>query len=908
MRGDHEDDSGLLPSPPSEGKEEQRQARKGVDIDLRQFNLVELAEGEARIRAIVAERFELTREKERLEAEKLAAEAAHAIAEVKRELDEVIHHLNVELDEVNVQLGAIQTEQDTIERKAEGDLTQEEGEGILRLEDLSVPEPSTAALFLQNGGAVAQTYKGSVAARAERRRSRIGPKKPATAVESDTLVVPGDGAGAGLMLGHGVSEHSMHVSASVDPHGAGAEVEIELSIDEFNGERRLYGMPERLQLAGSVVTVGAKSSKPGAALGVFDAGRVKMTLAHCHAGPAARLCILHEATAVASDNIEDTLMEHEWTDLRWSEYIRGRALIDGCETGFVTFIAPRPGRYVVARRMVDPKAQRRGAQADLDRVYLLPTPRHSGGKMNAFEALSFALSAFPAQKSLVDGLVETAGVGDLSTQWPIAEDGGEDSAGAAAAAAAAAVAFGVSGVGVGGPFLVCRGQPVTVEMVLPERPDTAQRAEDEAAAAGDSSPGRDSKASGRRSKSPTMQRSKSPARRRSPMRSARSALGSARSALSSARSSINSARSNLSSRASPLRRSPGRRSPSPPPEPEPEPEPVLDPAELPPAASLYPMTVTDVDWRGQPGAILKLALRCEADEATIRDSLRMPFQLSLTFNIPKVDVDALSLSAVLDKKSELDLKHQEQAMILQAAVEEEVIAEPASCMLRFVGDGRPWPKMFAGDCLAVHLGELKADETGHAQAEAAAEANAEHAAATKLQKVWRGRVGRQAQLKALFKQYDYDGSGTLEREEVASLLRKLGAVNEMANIDLTMARMCGMESLAEDVAMGMAIPSVTTDEFELWFKQRTVAQKKEEHEEQLFGEIHAQQMAAAKAQAAAKAKEGKVAWHEPLKMLMMVVRYARDWRKKKREQDYVVELPGAAKALERERAGEKLQP
>ena len=144
----------------------------GADIDLRQFNLVGLVEGEARVRAIAAERFQLMRKKERLEVEKLEAEAAHKIAEVKTALDTVIHHLNVELDELNGQMDAIQTEQETIERKAEGELTVEEEEGMLRLTDLNVAEPSPAALFLQNGGAVAQTYKGSAAARMERRRNR----------------------------------------------------------------------------------------------------------------------------------------------------------------------------------------------------------------------------------------------------------------------------------------------------------------------------------------------------------------------------------------------------------------------------------------------------------------------------------------------------------------------------------------------------------------------------------------------------------------------------------------------------------------------------------------------------------------------------------------------------------------
>ena len=107
--------------------------------------------------------------------------------------------------------------------------------------------------------------------------------------------------------------------------------------------------------------------------------------------------------------------------------------------------------------------------------------------------------------------------------------------------------------------------------------------------------------------------------------------------------------------------------------------------------------------------------------------------------------------------------------------------------------------------------------------------------------------------------------------------------------------------------MGMAIPSVTTDEFERWFKKRSVAQDNKEHEQAIFGEIHAHQTRAAKALADAKANEGKVAWHEPLKMLMLVFRTVKDWKKRRREKDYVIELPGAAAALAEEKA-QRLQP
>ena len=50
-------------------------------------------------------------------------------------------------------------------------------------------------------------------------------------------------------------------------------------------------------------------------------------------------------------------------------------------------------------------------------------------------------------------------------------------------------------------------------------------------------------------------------------------------------------------------------------------------------------------------------------------------------------------------------------------------------------------------------------------------------------------MGRRTQLRALFRQYDFDDSGTLEREEVAALLRKLGAASELAKLDNVMSAM-----------------------------------------------------------------------------------------------------------------------
>ena len=90
------------------------------------------------------------------------------------------------------------------------------------------------------------------------------------------------------------------------------------------------------------------------------------------------------------------------------------------------------------------------------------------------------------------------------------------------------------------------------------------------------------------------------------------------------------------------------------------------------------------------------------------------------------------------------------------------------------------------------------DETAEALSAAAESAAAEHNAATALQRVWLGRVGRQQQLRALFRQYDFDDSGSLEREEVSALLRKLGAAEELKKLDGVMAAM--VAALGADIA------------------------------------------------------------------------------------------------------------
>ena len=730
--------------------------------------------------------------------------------------------------------------------------------------------------------------------------------------EVGTLVVPADGAPAALTVGAGASEHSLRIEGS--GAAVGGDVTLELEVEAYDGTLQIKGLEPRQQLAGSVVTISATSAVAGLATKMFDAGRVRLRLPHCHAGPPARLRVLHERVTVSG----------------WKQIDRGAALADG--DGHVTFVAPRQGRFVVARAMVDPKAQRRGAAPDLDRVFILPTPRQPAGKLNTFEALNFSLCAFPHQSGLLEGLVASAGLGDL-TQWPVMDAQAESSTG-----------FGVSSVGVGGPFVVVRGQSVGVQVVMPteEPPPSEDPADDDGLSVSDVQ---------------TPRAGSSQRLMRSALNSARSSLSSARSGLSSARASLSSARASLSSarafsgagssrgarradqiamgeaelealrvelgsmRARALRKralaegieeaqvkqaqstrdskaalvelimekaeaeakAAAEAAMAPP---------VLKIAELPAETAFVPLNVTPVEWWGQPAATLKLGMRIEADESTVKAKMRLPFFLELTFDIPKLENEEMARMALLDKKQETE--HQqagEQALILQAAVKEEVVGEPARCLLSFASDGRPWPKMFAGDCLAVHLGEIGADETQTAQAEAAAEAAAEHAAATKLQKVWRGKVGRAKQLKALFMQYDYDGSGTLEREEVSSLLKKLGAAAELENIDLTMARMTGMETLAEDVAMGMAIPAVTTVEFERWWKRRGTEKSVEGASEVVYGDIHAAHLQAVQEAADAEARAQKVALKDRvLSFVFAMLTKPTGWIRRRRERDYVVPI------------------
>ena len=100
-------------------------------------------------------------------------------------------------------------------------------------------------------------------------------------------------------------------------------------------------------------------------------------------------------------------------------------------------------------------------------------------------------------------------------------------------------------------------------------------------------------------------------------------------------------------------------------------------------------------------------------------------------------------------------------------------------------------------------------------------------------------MGRRTQLRALFRQYDFDDSGTLEREEVAALLRKLGAASELAKLDNVMSAMVatgaaldvsGSAERADLVSKGMEIPSVLLEEFESWWNARAEAMRQRSRE------------------------------------------------------------------------------
>lgn len=90
----------------------------------------------------------------------------------------------------------------------------------------------------------------------------------------------------------------------------------------------------------------------------------------------------------------------------------------------------------------------------------------------------------------------------------------------------------------------------------------------------------------------------------------------------------------------------------------------------------------------------------------------------------------------------------------------------------------------------------------------------EGAAASRIQARFRGRKGRVAQLRSTFESFDYDGSGTLEREEISGLLIKLGEPERTAEeLEAVMAEMMTSEQLAAlatgetdlDASVGAAI-------------------------------------------------------------------------------------------------------
>ena len=129
--------------------------------------------------------------------------------------------------------------------------------------------------------------------------------------EVGTLAVPADGAPAALTVGAGASEHSLRIEGS--GAAVGGDVTIELEVEAYDGTLQIKGLEPRQQLAGSVVTISATSAVAGLATKMFDAGRVRLRLPHCHAGPPARLRVLHERVTVSG----------------WKQIDRGAALADG---------------------------------------------------------------------------------------------------------------------------------------------------------------------------------------------------------------------------------------------------------------------------------------------------------------------------------------------------------------------------------------------------------------------------------------------------------------------------------------------------------------------------------------------------------------------------------------------------
>jgi hypothetical protein len=683
--------------------------------------------------------------------------------------------------------------------------------------------------------------------------------------------------GGSLTVGHGSCVHSLHIApASVIVADEGVDAVagdvfrliLSMSIRSYDGRAStaatLECLDPKVQLAGCIVEVSARAVKvngnarpkstdgAGAAStttcadivsALFDNGRVRAHVPHCHAGPASRLRLWHERVTVPG----------------WGELGRGPELqaenVDSPElsSGFVECVLPRPGRYVVGRAAVDPKARRGGATGDLDRVFLIPRHGTVLAQLNQTKVLHFELHPFPS-------LPLDPGLDNQSQPAAEGTNGADDSNGSSPPEPPERERV------AGGPFVVERGQTLAVELqpmvsteeaaaqglrreLTPLKKSSALRKRAKLAGLGDEelraaevggaaavvdaivaasmradSDAREAEKAHRRLALQEEEERRKQAVCIESLPTARSAQIADGSPASAGDEGVDAARASEDSVVQPPAQSAvadiataDLHSEAPTDALEQSPANVQMPVTkldtLPIGAELKEIGSKAVEWSGQPRVELRLATRLEVDidTLTLGRMPSLPARVVAHFNVPAAPEPLATMPAGLSGA----------ALVLVAPPPARVPSQPAECTVEYTEDGRPWPRMFAGDCLAIHLGEMGKGDTAEAVAAAAAAAGAAHQAATALQRVWRGRQQRRALLRSLFAQYDFDGSGTLEREEVAGLLKKLGALEEHAVLDATMAAMCADEDAADDVMKGMEIPSVTVQEFEAWWIART---------------------------------------------------------------------------------------
>eukprot|EP01052_Picozoa_sp_SAG31_P021889 SAG31_NODE_1715_length_7461_cov_2.903695_3_plen_553_part_00 len=198
---------------------------------------------------------------------------------------------------------------------------------------------------------------------------------------------------------------------------------------------------------------------------------------------------------------------------------------------------------------------------------------------------------------------------------------------------------------------------------------------------------------------------------------------------------------------------------------------------LPAGSSLYITRSDRSTWVGQP--VLKLSVGLVL-EASAKSYPKLPIAFDPAFVLQQFD-NAADINTLPTNYSQNPADHENPV-------------PPALVLLEFHEDGHAWDKMYPGDCLAVRRGlPPRADDPNVALA-----GKIEAAAASRIQARFRGRKSRLAQLKLTFEAFDFDGSGTLEREEIAGLLRKLGEPDRtMAELEELIAEMTRPEGEAK---------------------------------------------------------------------------------------------------------------